>query len=619
MAIGLGATLATFAVIGLMAVDQAEDDALATRLKMARAVAAQFDYLLTREMQSLQDAAYVRQIDPTDGDSEPERAALREAYLRTVFNGGLYVLDTEGRPHLTEPANLASAQDFRELPHVQSTLSTGRVAVSDAYRDSLGRLLVSVTVPLRDRGGRLTGLLGGDINLMDWQFQRALGSLVLGPGDNLELVDSRGTVIASTRSEALFTTNDHSGRLVQLIARGEDAAGTCHACHAGASGAGGEQVEKQVMAFAPLTMAPWGVLLLEPEQTALAASHTLRTRLLAGGGVLVFVSFLTVWVTAQSIRRPLRQLTAAADIMAAGDLRQPVRLGGRDEIGRLAQAFEVMRRRLKHALDRMGRLNVELEQRVRRRTRELQTSHVRLQEAAAVTQRLYRELQRKEALRSDLLRRVISAQEEERRRVARELHDETSQALTSLLVALKVMEEGADPAAVRSQAHEAREIASQTLTAVHDLARELRPSALDHLGLAPALERFAREYATRHRLELDFQAIGLDEVRLPPRVETTLYRVAQEALTNVARHARARRVAVLLERRRDRVVVIVEDDGQGFDPARVEGEGGAEQSLGIFGMRERAALVGGTLAIESQAGAGSTVFVEVPLTEEVAV
>jgi signal transduction histidine kinase len=233
--------------------------------------------------------------------------------------------------------------------------------------------------------------------------------------------------------------------------------------------------------------------------------------------------------------------------------------------------------------------------------------------------RLWDELTRKEELRVQLLDKVISAQEDERKRIARELHDETSQALTSLLVALRVMEEEGEPNAVRLQAQEAREIAAQTLAAVHDLARELRPSALDHLGLAPALERYAREYAARHRLDLDFQAIGLDGVRFQPRVETTLYRVAQEALTNVARHARARHVAVLLERRRDRVVVIVEDDGQGFDPARVEGEGSAEQSLGIFGMRERAALVGGSLAIESQGGLGTTVFVEVPLVEEVAV
>ncbi len=225
--------------------------------------------------------------------------------------------------------------------------------------------------------------------------------------------------------------------------------------------------------------------------------------------------------------------------------------------------------------------------------------------------RLWEEVVRKEELRSQLLDKIIGAQEEERKRIARELHDETSQALTSLLVTLRVMEESPDQEQVRPRAREARELAASTLAAVHGLARELRPSALDHLGLGPALEHYAREYAVRHRLEIDCQLTGVEGLRLSPQVETTIYRIVQEALTNVARHADARRVAVLLERRRDRVVGIVEDDGCGFDPSCFETEG--NEGLGLFGMRERAALVGGTLSIESVAGVGTTVFVEVPL------
>lgn len=227
--------------------------------------------------------------------------------------------------------------------------------------------------------------------------------------------------------------------------------------------------------------------------------------------------------------------------------------------------------------------------------------------------RLWEEVLRKEELRVQLLDKIIGAQEEERKRIARELHDETSQALTSLLVSLKVMEESGDHDRIRPQAREARDIAAHTLAAVHGLARELRPSALDHLGLGPALEHYAREYAMRHPLEMDFQITGMEGLRLSPQVETTIYRIVQEALTNVARHAKAQRVAVLLERRRDRVVAIVEDDGCGFDPGHFERDG--NEGLGLFGMRERAALVGGSLTIESSAGAGTTVFVEVTLVE----
>ncbi len=230
--------------------------------------------------------------------------------------------------------------------------------------------------------------------------------------------------------------------------------------------------------------------------------------------------------------------------------------------------------------------------------------------------RLWGELLRKEELRIQLLDKIIVAQEDERKRIARELHDETSQAITSLIVTLKLMGESSDRQEIARYGEDARQIATSTLSAIHDLAHELRPSALDHLGLAPALERYTREYTSRHRLELDFQVLGLEGVRLPPRVETTVYRIVQEALTNVARHSRARSVAVLLERSQDRLVAIVEDDGNGFDQTRVEGEGADRPSLGIFGMRERAALVGGTITIETSPESGTTVFVEVPLARE---
>ncbi len=613
VALGLGATLATFGILGFMAVRQAEDEALDTRLKMARALAAQIDYLLVRELQALQEAAYVRQIDPTDGDPEPEQAALREAYLRTTFNGGLYVLDREGQPHWTEPPSLAMSQDFLALPHVQSTLQTGRIAVSDAYRDPLGRLLISVAVPLKDRAGNPAGLLGGDIEIISWPLQRALASLALEPTDDLELVDSHGLVIASTRPAALFTTSDHAGQLADLIAAGESRAGTCHACHRKPADAGPEQIEeKQVMAFAPLTMAPWGVLLREPEETALAASRTLRTRLIIGGGLLAVVSLLTVWVTAQSIVRPLRQLTEAADTMAAGDLQHPVRLGGRDEIGRLGRAFETMRRRLKGALEDMEHLNAELERRVRRRTRQLEVSHARLQEATAVTQRLYRDLQHKEALRSQLLRQVISAQEDERKRIARELHDEMSQALSLLI--LKVQEARAGPAAAQEPLTSVETLARGLLDGVHRIIFDLRPSLLDDLGLVAAIR-----WLVRTRLD-PTETAGLMEIsgrerRLAPEIETTVFRVIQEAITNVVRHAHASQALVQIQFADDRLRVDITDDGVGFVPEELDKEiaPGLRRGFGLMGMRERIALLDGVFQVRSAPGRGTHLHLEVPI------
>ena len=226
---------------------------------------------------------------------------------------------------------------------------------------------------------------------------------------------------------------------------------------------------------------------------------------------------------------------------------------------------------------------------------------------------LYEELHQKEALRGQLLERVITAQEEERRRIARELHDQTGQSLTSLIMTLKVLEEVNSPQQARAHIGELRDMVVQILKGVRDLALQLRPSVLDDLGLLAALRHYLRGYEDRFRLPVDFQLLGLDRERLAPEVETALYRIVQEALTNVARHAQAHSVSVLLERRGASVKLIVEDDGQGFDVTQVMGSGPHEKNLGLYGMRERASLLGGTLTVESTPGAGTTVFVEIPL------
>jgi signal transduction histidine kinase len=194
----------------------------------------------------------------------------------------------------------------------------------------------------------------------------------------------------------------------------------------------------------------------------------------------------------------------------------------------------------------------------------------------------------------DAVRRVIEAQELERKRLARELHDETGQALTSILLGLKPLEDALNGEA-RAKVGSLRELVVSTLQDVRRLAVELRPTALDDFGLAAALERLVaglREHG--------------DE-RLAPEVETALYRIVQEALTNVVKHAGARHVGVVLTRRDGAVVAMVEDDGRGFDTASARAEG-----LGLVGMRERAALVGGTLQIESGEGGGTTVVAQVP-------
>lgn len=302
---------------------------------------------------------------------------------------------------------------------------------------------------------------------------------------------------------------------------------------------------------------------LKAALSTLTAQLLLTTLLVSLTGILVAV-FLT-WI----LTRPIISLAHATQAVAKGDFSPRVPRWAKDEIGDLAEAFNQMTEQL----ERIDELRSE-----------------------------------RETLRRQLLEKVISTQEDERRRIARELHDSTSQNLTSLLVGLRMMETHCSQCVAQTKATDLREVASKTLEEVHDLSMRLRPQALDDLGLAAALERLIAEWQARHKIPVDV-VIQLSE-RLPGEVETAIYRIAQEALTNVARHAQAHSASILIERHADTVRAIVEDDGVGFDAHTNHGE----CHLGLLGMRERAELLGGTLTIESTPEHGTSVFIEIPLT-----
>jgi two-component system sensor histidine kinase UhpB len=209
---------------------------------------------------------------------------------------------------------------------------------------------------------------------------------------------------------------------------------------------------------------------------------------------------------------------------------------------------------------------------------------------------------------------IINAQEEERKRVARELHDETSQIMTSLLISLAILEESITSQQARDRIAETRQLAHQTLHAIRDLCLDLRPSALDDLGLLPALHWYIKEYQQKCALEVDFQASGFKE-QLPAELETVLYRIVQEALTNVARHAQARKVTVRLEESKHEIHALVSDNGRGFDAEKAQKMPGAgqEHGWGLIGMHERVSLLDGHLTITSRAEQGTTIDVSIPL------
>ena len=214
--------------------------------------------------------------------------------------------------------------------------------------------------------------------------------------------------------------------------------------------------------------------------------------------------------------------------------------------------------------------------------------------------------------RRQVLQQLVTAEEDERRRISRELHDQMGQQLTGLLLGLRAVHREAGDPGLAERIRDLELLATEIGRDMQNMAVELRPPALDTFGLPAALQNHLEEWSRRYGIEHDISARALAGVRLSPEIETTLYRIAQEALTNVLRHAGASRVSLLLELKKGEVRLIVEDDGAGFDVEETLATPEKARRIGVRGMRERVALLGGTMEIESAPGSGTTIFVRVP-------
>jgi signal transduction histidine kinase len=401
-----------------------------------------------------------------------------------------------------------------------------------------------------------------------------------------ELADAAGDTLVSLSTSARPRAGPPDG----LRGRAEDEVKALRAGRLWVGLVAGEAGE-ELVAVAPLSFAPWAVVLREDAGQGLAPTRTLRRRLAATSVLVIVVALVFAHGAARSVIHPLGVLTRAAERVAAGEIDRPVPALPGDEVGRLGRAIETMRSTLEASLGAARRANAGLEQHVEERTREIAS--------------LNRELQARDAARGLLLAKVITAQEDERKRIARELHDDTCQTLAALLLRLDA---AGDPAAALAAA---RPLAAHAVDGVHRLIYDLRPSILDDLGLVSAIGWFAKRHLLPRGIAVRCELEGTD-TRLASDVETALFRAAQEAISNVARHAQAENVLVQVSAGPDGLVVEIEDDGVGFDPAAVAEAAPSGRGLGLLGIRERLELVGGGAHVESRPGDGTRVVLRVP-------
>lgn len=590
VAVGMLGPLAAIAWVSARSRSELEHQVLAEHTLLAALMSERLERLLSSGLEELHDVADPARTATTPGAA---RTALREAWVRrhSLFDA-MFLVDREGHVLAQEPAPGAAAEGPRLLSEAERT---GRAA----FTDLLANRRAYAVVPIRTWDGDLAGAVGGAIDPGSPRLAAIFKGYVPTLGEWAEVIDGEGTVIASTDPSRLFSMSN--ARSIAQPWRGHLAAPLRELGGAPIAGIGADvEAERagELVAFAPVSIARWGVSVRQPRREALAFSSDLSREVPLLSLVSLLVAVLFARGASRSMTKPLAALTAAAERLTAGELERPIAALQDDEVGRLGEALERMRQALKDSLERVERANQALEGRVAERTAELEG--------------LNRELQARESSVRQLLAKVIRAQEDECRRIARELHDETTQSLAALIMRVHSALAFAAPGELRAGLEETAALATRTLDAVHRLIADLRPSILDDLGLKSAILWSAKTKLEPLGIAVRCEFAGLDG-RLLPQLETVLFRVVQEAMTNVAKHAHASSVLIQASLNDGQLTLEVEDDGRGFEVAKPSSEG---SGWGLLGMRERVEMLGGKLSVDSAPGQGTHVKLTLSLPRE---
>ncbi|MDO8750517.1 MAG: HAMP domain-containing protein [Dehalococcoidia bacterium] len=603
---GMVVLFGAFAYLGIQAVDRSTEMVFQDRLAIAQGAAASVSRDIIHVIENVQEQ--------TSGlTTSNDRAALETAAFETFAHltatghfsfftvTSVWLLDISGQFLAAAPAESAGADQQMLAANLAQALAAHPGAWALSVDGGRPGQFASIGAPLLDAQGNTWGWVVantepvsssepyvpyGPLGLVsaEWPLQTEQSPQYA--QYHLEVLGSSGIAILGIGPDELvgFRSLHHS-----LVKSAMDARGNVILLHEPAADLG---IAPHVIAGVPVPMSDMYLILEQDKDVALALPDQLRRNLIVVGSLGFVLTLLMAWVITRSIVKPTEELTAAAVQMASGELSVPIQVHARDEIGVLAENLETMRQQLKDALDRVEGVNRDLELRVKERTRQLQ----------------------------ELVGRVLTAQEEERRRVARELHDETAQALTALTLTLDSVVRRPDRVAPETAARlqEARQMAANMLEGIRRLIYALRPAALDDVGLAAALRGYTVDSLERSGVTIHVAEQGPAK-KMPEHVELTLYRIGQEALNNVARHARANNVWITITHydtitHQGTVVrLIIRDDGIGFDPATIAGAVPRARGIGLAGMRERANLIGGQVIIQSAPGNGTTVEVEVPI------
>ncbi len=595
--IGISVILISLGVTSHFIIQKNINDLLAKKLALSRLIRNNIDNIIKDNINRLYDISLSGAVDLNDSDFRPEKEAMKTAYRYSIFTDGIFLLDNGGNILLTYPARMNDVSlNILSIEPVNRMLSLGKPVVSNIYTiEPSMRKVLYVLVPLKDKNGLTVGVAGGQIDPTSPLLMQKLGLVDIGKNEFIDIVDSNGVVIASSRRSRIYTQCDRNSFFTTIISERKERVATCHVCHESGNR---QEKENTVLAFVPLETAPWGLSIQELKDDVFAPAASLKHQFIVLGIIFIETALILTIGINRSIVNPLKELIRGADRIARGELSKPVSPQGSDEIGILSRSFETMREKLVESMAKIQQHAQELEVRVEERTRQINKSQQRAEE---------------------LLKKVITSQEEERKRIARELHDSTLQELSAALIGIdmcRLQPSGITPEKIDS----VRTVVLGCLEGVLSIMQNLRPSLLDDLGLAATVKSLLHIHLGQRGTTYFMNDAAIKDRRFRPEVETTLFRVLQEAIINIARHAEAEHVIVIFQCDNNAVSAEVEDDGVGFDLASLYDHKESDspddrRGLGFLGMKERVLLIGGHLDICSKPGIGTRIGIRIPLHE----
>ncbi|MBI4685459.1 MAG: HAMP domain-containing protein [Nitrospirae bacterium] len=592
---------ATLGIISYFAVNESINRSLQDRLTLARIISNYVEVFLNRNLNRLYDVSLSGKINLEDDDWQPEKRMLETAYNYSLFTEGVFLLDKHGNELLTYPPHVEYFSNLTYINYVNQVLQYGKSVISNIYTiEPIKKKVIFIMVPLKDSEGMITGIVGGTLGPTEHFLNQLLQSGKIENNSYIEIIDSNEIVVASDNPSRIFQHHKHDSILSKMIIEGK--AGILE-CRHGFSSPDSAKKPIDRLAFVPLSAAPWGVIVGQSEKEVFETSMKLKRWFLSFA--IIFVASSTVFAVglSRNIVKPIKSLIAATNRIAEGDLSKAVGNFGSDETLMLSRSFDDMRLRLAESRDSIQRHNLELEQRVAQRTKELEENRKKL---------------------ADLLMEVMSAQEEERKRIARELHDDTSQSLNAMLMSLDALSMSLDGNdMLKHRLGQLREHSMLTLHGVHQMIKDLRPPVLDDLGLESAIRWCLERHLGEKGIQFYFKTTGKCKeiqtcsgaVLSCAKIELMLFRVIQEAIINVSKHANAENVLVSLAFHDSSLEITIEDDGEGFDIQKVFAsfKTGKNRGFGLLGMKERIALVGGRLRICSRPQEGTMISACIPL------